>query len=206
MLRAKVFFAPQRCTSSLLMTFARHVNRHLIVKEAVYLKYQTMLASKSRNTYWEMIMKRKCKWAALCLAIAALVPTFTTEATANSIQRRKGKRSPSRVTAPVKNSPSTKEAISSHDIGVEIKSTPFGRVVVLTNREKSAITISKIVINDEWEIKSSDLLHSTKSWTSLPVKLKLGDTLRAPVSPYKRAVIYINLDTDKGKFTFKVNK
>jgi hypothetical protein len=151
-------------------------------------------------------MKQKHLWLTLILAIVASIPTFTLSADAFSIQRRKRKKAPSNITVPLKNSPSTKPAISSYDIGVELKSTPFGKVIILTNREKEPITIRKIVVNDEWEVKGSDLLHSTKSWTSLPVELKLGDQLRASTYSYKRAVVYVDLDTDKGKFTFKVNK
>lgn len=151
-------------------------------------------------------MKRKYRWLTLILAIVASIPTFTIRADTLSQQRRKRKKAPSKVTVPIKNSPSIKSAISSYDIGVEVKSTPFGKVIILTNREKTSITINKIVVNEEWEIKGSNLLHSTKSWTSLPVELKLGDVLRASLYAYDRAPIYIDLDTDKGKFTFKVNK
>ena len=151
-------------------------------------------------------MKRKCRWLTLILTIVATTSTFIMSADALSIQRRKRKKTPSNITVPLKNSPSTKAAFSSYDIGVEVKSTPFGKVIILTNREKAPITIQKIVVNDEWEIKGSNLLHSTKSWTSLPVELKLGDQLRASVYSYDRAVVYVDLDTDKGKFTFKVNK
>ena len=151
-------------------------------------------------------MKRKYRWLTLILAIVASIPTFTISADALSIQKRKRKKAPSKVTAPLNNSPSTKTAVSSYDIGVEIKPTPFGKAIIITNREKAPITIQKIVVNDEWEITGSDFLHSTKSWTSLPVELKLGDQLRASTYSYDRAVIYVDLATDKGKFTFKVNK
>lgn len=151
-------------------------------------------------------MKLKYRWLTLSLALVTSIPIFTMNAGALSLQRRKRKKSPSKVTAPIKNSPPAKTAISSYDIGVEVNSSFFGKVIILTNREKDTITIRKIVINDEWEIKSSNMLHSTKSWTSLPVELKLGDELRVPVSPYEREVIYIDLETDKGKLTFKVKK
>lgn len=149
-------------------------------------------------------MRRNCKCVVLCLSIVTLIMTFTMDTTAQSVQRRKRKKTPAKTSATIKNSSASKEPVSSHDIGVEVQSTPFGKVVILTNREKSPITVRQIVINDEWEIKSSTLLHSTKSWTSLPVELMLGDTLRVSVSPYKRDVIYVDLYTDKGKLTFKV--
>jgi hypothetical protein len=151
-------------------------------------------------------MKRKYRWLSLTLAVVASISAFTVSADALSIQRRKRKKTSSKVTAPLKTSPPAKAAVSSYDMGVEVKSTPLGKVIVLTNREKTLITINKIVVNDEWEVKGSDLLHSTKSWTSLPVELKLGDQLRASLYTYDRAPIYIDLETDKGKFTFKVNK
>jgi hypothetical protein len=188
------------------MSFVKHAYWHWIVKETVYLKYQTMLASKRQISSGRIIMKRKYKWITLFLALVTSIPTFTISATALSLQRRKRKKTPSNATVPLKNSPSTKSAVSSYDIGVEVKSTPFGKVVILTNREKDTITIRKVVINDEWEIKGSNFLHSTKSWTSLPVELKLGDEVRAGVYPYQREVIYVDLETDKGKLTFKVNK
>lgn len=150
-------------------------------------------------------MQRKYRWITLILAIVTSIQTFTMRTDALSMQKRKRKKTPSNITVP-KNSPSIKIAISSYDMGVEVKPTPFGKVIILTNREKDTITIRKIMINDEWEIKGSNFLHSTKSWISLPVELKLGDELRAPVYPYERAVIYVDLETDKGKFTFKVNK
>jgi hypothetical protein len=88
-----------------------------------------------------------------------------------------------------------------------VKSNPFGRLVILTNREKSPITIRKIIINDEWDVKDNpNLLHSTKSWVSLPVEMKLGDTLRVPLTVYRRAIIYVDLETDKGALTFKVSR
>ncbi|MDT4953732.1 MAG: hypothetical protein QOJ02_1870 [Acidobacteriota bacterium] len=151
-------------------------------------------------------MKRKYRWLTLFLVLIASIPIFTISTDALSIQRRKRKKPPTKVTAPIKNSPPTKNIVSSYDMSVEVKSTPFGKVVILTNREKDTITIRKVVINDEWEIKGSNFLHSTKSWTSLPVELKLGDELRAGVYPYEREVIYVDLETDKGKMTFKVNK
>src|SRR5215213_5211289 len=118
-------------------------------------------------------MKSKYRWLTITLAVLASIPTFTTSADALSIQRRKRKKATSKVTVPLKDSSSNKAAIPSYDMGVEVKSTPFGKVIVLTNREKSPITVSRILVNDEWEVKGSDLLHSTKSWTSLPVELKL---------------------------------
>jgi hypothetical protein len=151
-------------------------------------------------------MKVRYRWIAFVLFVLTVISTGSFYSTAQSTQRRKRKKVVSKVTIPLKNSPSTKSAISSYDIGVEVKSTPFGKVIILTNREKALITIRRIVVNDEWEIKGSNLLHSTKSWTSLPVELKLGDELRASIYSYDRAPIYIDLDTDKGKFTFKVNK
>lgn len=151
-------------------------------------------------------MNRKYGWVALYLIVASFVLTIASDADAQSSARRKRKKAAAKVSTPVKNSPSVKPTTSSYDMGVEVKSTPFGKVIVLTNREKTTITIHKIVVNDEWEVKGSDLLHSTKSWTSLPVELKLGDELRASLYSYDRAPIYIDLDTDKGKFTFKVNK
>jgi hypothetical protein len=151
-------------------------------------------------------MERKYRWLTLILAVVISVPPFTMSADAISIQRRKRKKAPPKATAPLKESPPAKTAVSSYDMGVEIKPTPFGKVIILTNREKSPITVRRIVVNDEWEVKGSDLLHSTKSWTSLPVELRLGDQLRASLYTYDRAPIYIDLETDKGKFTFKVNK
>lgn len=79
--------------------------------------------------------------------------------------------------------------------------------MVFTNREKVPVTIRKIMINEEYDYDGNgNLLHSTRSWTTLPVELSLGDTLRVPIYPYKKAVIYIDIETDKGKLTYKVNK
>ena len=150
-------------------------------------------------------MKRNSQWVALYLISATFVLTIASGANAQSSARRKRKKVASKVITAVKNSPPASNAVS-HDIGVVVKATPFGQVVMLTNREKSPITIRKIIINDEWEIKDNpNLLHSTESWTSLPAELKLGDTLDVPVSQYRRAVIYVNLETNKGILTFKVN-
>jgi hypothetical protein len=151
-------------------------------------------------------MRQRFLW--LALSVSSFLLIFTLSDSTQATQRRKQKRNSSKVVAPAKKTPhAIKESTPSHDIGIEVKSNPFGRLIILTNREKSPITIRKIIVNDEWDVKDNpNLLHSTKSWVSLPVELKLGDTLRVPLTVYRRAIIYVDLETDKGALTFKVSR
>jgi hypothetical protein len=93
------------------------------------------------------------------------------------------------------------------DLSVTVAHNFFGSSLVLGNRDKRPLTVRKLVINEEWSPGAGkDMLHSTRGWVALPVELQLGDTLRVGVGDYARAIIYIDLDTDRGAFTFKVGK
>lgn len=154
-------------------------------------------------------MRFNIRKVALTVLLTALLSVFSPSASTQSPQKRRLKGKASKAAAPVRSSsPSPRDNASSHNLNVEVKKTPFGKVIILTNRDKRPVTIRKITINDEMEPAKGgeDLLHSTKSWVSLPVELRLGDTLRVPTRPYRREIIYVDLDTDKGALTFKISK
>lgn len=154
-------------------------------------------------------MGQRTLWIIIAVALIAIPSTFIQGAAVQASQRRRQKGRVLKVPAPVKHtSPASKGDAVAYDLSVEVKKTPFGKVVILTNREKVSITIRNLIINDEWKLEkgNDNLLHSTKSWVSLPIELMLGDSLRIPISSYKREIIYIKLDTDKGVLTFKVYK
>lgn len=154
-------------------------------------------------------MRRRLKVTVLLLSVMALLTATNLSASARTIQNRKKKRIPSsRVTTPKKAAPPASENVArNYDIGIEVVPTRFGRVLVITHREEVPITIRNITINNERSYRDNEnLLHSTHSWISLPAELKLGDTLRVPIHPYKKAVIYVGLDTNKGELTFKLGK
>ena len=154
-------------------------------------------------------MRQKALRVTSIVLLIAVLFTFIQSDTVQASQRRRQKVRVPKATSSAKNSPpAIKDDAAIYDLGVDVKKTPFGKVVILTNREKAPIAIRKLTINDEWEVEkgNDNLLHSTKSWVSLPVELMLGDSVRVPISSYSREVIYIKLDTDKGTLRFKVNR
>lgn len=152
-------------------------------------------------------MNRKIQVLALLLLTIFTPSSLLHNSYAQASKNRRIRRGTSKSTPPAKILSRSNSNTSNHDIGVEVVATKLGGVIILTNREKESVTIRKIVVNDEHDYAGNgNLLHSTRSWTTLPVDLSLGDTLRVPIYPYKKAIIYIDIQTDKGTFTYKVNK
>ena len=94
------------------------------------------------------------------------------------------------------------------DVGIEkarlgilgVFPTRFTTLVLsITNRDKRSVTIHKVMVNEEYEISGNgEWHHSSKPQVSFPIVLKLGDKLSRDIYPYKKEVIYVDIETDSG--------
>jgi len=94
------------------------------------------------------------------------------------------------------------------DVGIEkarlgilgVFPTRFTTLVLsITNRDKRSVTIHKVMVNEEYEMSGKgEWLLPSKRGVSFPVVLGLGDKLSREIYPYKREVIYVDIETDSG--------
>jgi hypothetical protein len=94
------------------------------------------------------------------------------------------------------------------DVGIEkaklgilgVIPTKFTTLVLsITNRDKRSVTIRKVMVNEEYEISGKEEWHhSSKPRVSFPVVLELGDRLSRDIYPYKKEVVYVDIETDAG--------
>lgn len=149
--------------------------------------------------------------ALLLIVFASLFGSVVLPERASAQRRRRG-------TAAVKKPHVRKAAdapapkLEPYDLSVEVVT---GRILftdlttpmlMVTNRDRRPVTIRKVKVNDDWDVQNP-VRHSTLGILKLPVELKLGDKIEwAVYPPYKKEVVYVELDTDVGVLTFKVGR
>lgn len=150
---------------------------------------------------------KKPRLITLLLAIATILSTSLWISDGAAAQHRR--RNPQARKVSSNKAPAPAPKPEPYDIDVEVVTghimftdltTPMLKV---THRDRRPIIIRKVTVNDEWVV-TSKMHHSTHDIVSLPVEMRLGDTLEwAVYPPYKKEVVYVDLDTDVGVLQFK---
>jgi hypothetical protein len=146
----------------------------------------------------------------LLVSLATLASSLWLPNRTATAQHRRRK-SPARKTSAAK-APTPVPTPVPYDVAVEVVTghimftdltTPMLKV---THRDRRPLTIRKVTVNDEWVVTSA-MRHSTHGVIHLPAEMRLGDTLEwAVYPPYKKEVVYVDLDTDAGVQHFKLGK
>jgi hypothetical protein len=121
---------------------------------------------------------------------------------------RRASKSTAKTTTKTPPQQESKTAKYDLDVGIEkarlgilgVFPTRFTTLVLsITNRDKRYVTIHKVIVNEEYEMSGKgEWLLPSKRGVSFPVLLGLGDRLSREIYPYKREIIYVDIETDSG--------